>query len=360
MKTKSAIILSLLLVTNITLAQSITQSITDSITHGIDSVVNSFHEANPEVSMSIGFVQNGKEYYKAYGNLSRKSTTKVNQHTVFEIASITKIMTANLIAQAAMEGKLQLTDYIDDYLPEVYQLHKSIRGKITIADLASHQSGLPDVDFKTLIEKDAQQPTAIVDQEMLMRMINNCDTLKDYGSYRYSTVGFTLLGQIVENIYGASYEALLNERIIKPLEMTRTYTSAFEVSNRAQGYNGEGGEQELFQWNIVGPAGLVKSTTSDMMHYLNALLDESSTIGKAAMLTEVPYFREGNEAIGLGTNIIQDGENTLYLKSGDSMGQSSMLCYNRAANWSILIFINQNNSKLRNDMLNTLYESVLK
>ncbi|PTB97430.1 hypothetical protein C9994_02980 [Marivirga lumbricoides] len=110
----------------------------------------------------------------------------------------------------------------------------------------------------------------------------------------------------------------------------------------------------------MGPAGLVKSTTADMMKYMNALLGENSTLAKAALLTEIPYFKEENEAIGLGTKIIRDSGNTVYLKSGDSMGQSSMLCYNRAANWGILIFINQNNSKMRNNMLNILYESILK
>ncbi|GAA5022545.1 hypothetical protein GCM10011506_00690 [Marivirga lumbricoides] len=331
-----------------------------SITQRIDSAVNSFHEANPEVSISVGFLQNGEEFYTAYGHLSREDKTKINKHTVFEIASITKIMTGNLIAQAALEGRLKVDDYIDDYLPAAYQLDDNIQGKITIADLASHQSGLPDVDFSALIEKDAQQPTAIVDEELLVSMINSCDTLKNYGSYRYSTVGYTLIGQILEKLYETTYAQLIREKITKPLNMTRTYTTEFDVDNVATGYNGEGGEQELFNWNIVGPAGLVKSTTADMMKYMNALLGENSTLAKAALLTEIPYFKEENEAIGLGTKIIRDSGNTVYLKSGDSMGQSSMLCYNRAANWGILIFINQNNSKMRNDMLNTLYESILK
>ena len=71
-------------------------------------------------------------------------------------------------------------------------------------------------------------------------------------------------------------------------------------------------------------------------------------------------INQQNEAVGLGTNIYFEADQTIYLKSGDSMGQSSMLCYNREANWGILFFINQNNSKMRNEMLNTIFEHVLK
>lgn len=326
----------------------------------IDSVVNSFHQANPEVSISVGFVQRGEEYYTSYGHLSREGNTKVDKHTLFEIASITKIITANLIAQATLEGKLRVTDYIDDYLPADYTLSEGIKNKIKISDLASHQSGLPDLDFGLLIEKDSQQPTAMVDQKYLSDMINRCDSLKDYGNYRYSTVGFTLLGQLLEKIYDESFDQLVREKMILPLNMTRTYTTAFDVANVATGYNGEGGVQELFIWNIVASAGLIKSTTADMMKYMNALLDKNTQLASAAKLTEQPYFNAGNEAIGLGTNIIRDGDNTLYLKSGDSMGQSSMFCYNRTDDWGLVIFINQNNSKMRNGLLNTIYASVLK
>ncbi|GAB3337603.1 hypothetical protein GCM10027429_22190 [Marivirga atlantica] len=352
MKTALTIIALLLLTNTVAQAQGTKER--------IDSIVNSFYKANPEVSISVGFFQDGEEFYTSYGNLSRDVSEAVNKHTLFEIASITKIMTSNLIAQAVLEGKLELDEYIDKYLPTIYKLNKNLRHKISISDLASHQSGLPDVDFVELIEKDPQQPTKIVDQQMLTSMINNCNSLKDYGTYRYSTVGYTLLGQILEQIYGVSYEVLLNKLIFQPLAMESSFTSEFDVVNTAQGYNGEGGKQELFLWNVLGPSGLVKSSTSDMLNYLRAILDENSIIGKAAKLTEVPYYSEENEAVGLGTNIYFEADQTIYLKSGDSMGQSSMLCYNREANWGILFFINQNNSKMRNEMLNTIFEHVLK
>jgi len=104
----------------------------------------------------------------------------------------------------------------------------------------------------------------------------------------------------------------------------------------------------------------VKSNTSDMVRYLKALLNNKTAIGNASILTEKIFYKDKNRELGLGTNINTDDKNTYYLKSGDSMGQSSIICYNRAANWGFVIFLNQRNSKMRQNLLNEIYDKVLK
>jgi CubicO group peptidase (beta-lactamase class C family) len=211
-----------------------------------------------------------------------------------------------------------------------------------------------------LIAQNPQQPTSAVTSNTLTTLVNNCTELSDYGTYRYSTIGYTLLGQILETIYGKSYEKLLKEKISTPLQLTNTLTSDFDVHNKTVGYNPNGGAQEFFVWNIVASAGLVKSNASDMITYLKSILNEDTMIGKAALLTEQVLHVEDGDGIGLGVVIVEDSGNTLYLKSGDSMGQSSMLCYNRAKNWGIVILLNHRNSKLRGELLNVIYDTVLK
>jgi CubicO group peptidase (beta-lactamase class C family) len=326
----------------------------------IDSIANSHAISNPEIGISIGFIKNNVEYYTAYGKLSKTSNTEINKNSVFEIASITKILTANLVAQAVLDGKLVLSDYIDNYLPQQYEMHENLQNKIRISDLASHQSGLPDIDFRSLIAKNPQQPIASVTADTLVELFNSCTQMNDYGKYRYSTFGYTLLGQILEKIYGKSYDQIFTERLITPLQLSNTLTKEFDVPNITKGYNLDGGEQEFFEWNVNAPAGLIKSTASDMVTYLKAILNDESQLSKAAMLTEQVYYSEGQRALGLGTNISIDGESTLYLKSGDSMGQSSIICYNRTTNWGVIIFLNHQNSKLRMSILNEIIEVVSK
>ena len=335
-------------------------SLGQTIPQKIDSITKGYFEKSGGIGISIGFIHNNEEYYTAYGTLSKDSKTAINKNSVFEIASITKIITGSLIAHAELDGKLKLNDYIDSYLPEQYVLHDNLRNKIRISDLASHQSGLPDIDFGELIASNPQQPVSSVTQNTLLKMVNSCDALIDYGTYRYSTLGYALLGQILETSYGRSYGALVNEKIVLPLQLTNTLTQDFQVPNRTKGYNPEGGEQEFFNWNITAPAGQLKSTASDMITYLKALLKPESTFSKAALLTETKFYTDGNRNMGLGLQIAEDGDNILYLKSGDSMGQSSMLCYNRADNWGIIILLNHRNSPLRQELLNAIYEAALK
>ncbi|KAF2325812.1 serine hydrolase domain-containing protein [Flavobacterium nitrogenifigens] len=352
MKTSVKLLAALLLVTNFSFGQGIFQK--------IDSIIKDNHQKNPNVGISVGFVLNSEEYYTAYGNLNAESQIKIDKNSIFEIASITKILTSNLIAQAAIEKKLKLEDYIDSYLPKEYVLQNNLKNKIKISDLASHQSGLPDIDFGKLIELNPQQPISSVTKESLAAIVNNCTELKDYGKYRYSTIGYTLLGQILEKVYNKSYDEIITSKMIKPLKMTRTLTKDFNVKNCTVGHNPEGGIQEFFNWNITAPAGLVKSNASDMVTYLKAILNKEAKVGKAALITESIFYKDEKRELGLGINIVTDEKNTIYMKSGDSMGQSSIICYDRAKNWGIIILLNYRNSKMRQNMLNEIYETVLK
>lgn len=352
MKTSLKFLAALLLVSTFSFGQDITKK--------IDSIIKDSYQKNQDVGISVGFIDNNQEYYTAYGKLGKESKMDIDKNSLFEIASITKILTSNLIAQAVIENKIKLDDYIDGYLPKAYVLHKDLKNKIKISDLASHQSGLPDIDFGKLIELNPQQPVSNVTEETLSAIINNCSELKDYGKYRYSTIGYALLGQILEKVYGRPYDEIISNKIIKPLKMKNTFTKDFDVKNRTVGHNPEGGIQEFFNWNITASAGLVKSNASDMVTYLKAVLNKETAIGKAAITTEKIFYKDEKREMGLGLGIVTDDQNTIYSKSGDSMGQSSIICYNRTKNWGIIILLNQRNSKMRQNLLNEIYETILK
>ncbi|WPO79637.1 serine hydrolase domain-containing protein [Flavobacterium sp. KACC 22761] len=352
MKTSVKFLAALLVISNFSFGQDIPKK--------IDSIIKNNYQKNRNVGISVGFVKDNDEYFTAHGNLNSESQIQINKNSLFEIASITKILTSNLIAQAVMENKIKVDDYIDNYLPKEYVLQKNLQNKIKISDLASHQSGLPDIDFGKLIQLNPQQPVSNVTQETLAEIINNCSELKDYGKYRYSTIGYTLLGQILEKVYNKNYDQIIREKIIVPLKMKNTLTTDFNVKNSTTAHNPEGGIQEFFKWNITAPAGLVKSNAADMVTYLKAVLNNKTLIGKAAIITEEVFYKDEKREMGLGTNIVTDDKNTIYMKSGDSMGQSSIICYNRAKNWGIIILLDQRNSKMRQDLLNTIYDTVLK
>ncbi|WP_298339021.1 serine hydrolase domain-containing protein [uncultured Algibacter sp.] len=337
---------------------SATTMFAQNISKKIDSILNNLHEEHPNTGISLGLYYKDQVIYSNIGTINRTDNQKIDENTVFEIASITKAITGNLIAQAIKDKKFNSNSYIDNYLPPFFELNTNIKNKIKISDLASHQSGLPDIDFRKLIALNPQQPVSVINKDSVANLINNCDTLIDYGKYRYSTIGFILLGQILEQAYGESYEFILTEKIIKPIQMKRTFTRNFDVENVTSGFNLDGGAQELFKWNITAPAGLIKSSSADMISYLKHLLYDDSN-RSATSITEQRFYKDDKIEIGLGLNIIQIGDETIFAKTGDTLGQTSVIAYNQAKKWGLVILINESNSKLRNNIFNTIYEQIL-
>ncbi|MGU3373658.1 serine hydrolase domain-containing protein [Chryseobacterium sp. M5A1_1a] len=352
MKTSFTFLAVLLLISSLSFGQDFSKK--------IDSIVKDNYQKNPDVGISVGFINNNKEFFTSYGKLSKESKINIDKNSIFEIASITKILTSNLIAQAVIDHKFKVDDYIDNYLPKIYVLNANLKNKIKISDLASHQSGLPDLDFAKLIELNPQQPVSNVTEKSLASIINNCTELTDYGKYRYSTIGYTLLGEILETVYAKSYDEIIREKIINPLKMRNTLTKEFNVKNKTTGYNPDGGAQEFFTWNVTAPAGLIKSNASDMITYLKAVLANGNPISEASLIAEKIYYKDEKREMGLGFNISSDDQNTIYIKSGDSMGQSSVIFYNRAKKWGVIILLTQRNSKMRQNLLNAICDKVLK
>lgn len=326
----------------------------------IDSICQAIQNKNLEVGISIGFIDNGKDYFFNYGKISQESDLKVDENTVYEIGSITKLLTANLIVQAQDEGKLKIDDFIDNYLPKEYILSEQIKGKLKISDLASHQSGLPDFDFGKLIELNPKQPLDI-SKDAIHSIVNDSTKLSDYGNYRYSNLSYVLLGIILENIYSKSFDKLVKEKIFVPSKMNNTLTTDFNVKNKVVGHDINGVQQDYFVWNsLFAPAGLLKSNTFDMSKLLKALLSNKGKIGKATSVTEKTFYKNTQMEIGFGQEIERNGNDTFFYKAGDTFSCSSIFAYDKKSNWGIVIMINHKNSDLIRELINTIYDQALR
>ena len=349
--TKIISVLILLTTTQLVLGQSLAKK--------IDSISLAIHTKNPKVAISIGFIDNGKDYFINYGKISRDSHIKVDENTIYEIGSITKLLTANLMAQAQSEEKLHSNDFIDNYLPSEYILSEKIKGKLKISDLASHQSGLPDFDFKKLMALNPKQPLD-VSKETIHSIINDSTGLVGYGNYRYSNISYVLMGMMLEKIYAMDFDVLVKEKILMPAKMANTLTTNFDVKKKVTGYDINGKQQEYFVWNsIAAPAGLLKSNTSDMTKFLKAILSNKGKIAKATSITERTFYKNTQMEIGFGQEIERNGEDVFFHKSGDTFACSSILAYNKKNNWGVIILINQHNSNLIRELINTIYKEVL-
>ena len=124
-------------------------------------------------AIAIGFVDpNGTQFY-GHGKLSNTSNATVDQNTIFAIGSNTKVFTTILLADMVNKGLVKLDDPIEKYLPSNVTVPQYNGHKITIMDLATHTSGLPDWPDNLCSEFDSGK-TAV------QFRINLMDCTKDY------------------------------------------------------------------------------------------------------------------------------------------------------------------------------------
>jgi D-alanyl-D-alanine-carboxypeptidase/D-alanyl-D-alanine-endopeptidase len=256
--------------------------------------------ANPvHVGLSIGIIQGGERRTFHFGSTRRGAAVLPTDRTIYELASLTKSYTGMLLARAVIDGKLALHDDVRRYLPSACA-HLSFEGQpIRIVDLVSHTSGLP----KNLPAfRAGASPQQLLHQYAGMSRPNFVAALAKLRLtvapgvvYAYSNTGAQLAGLVLEQVYGTSYDTLIERLIATPLHMATTGTVLPDsASARFAGrYNGEGVPMpELAFWRSIPAAGFLKSTIADQLAYLAWNLDERDPVVK---LAHTPTFRHTDE-----------------------------------------------------------------
>ena len=179
---------------------------------------------NTNVGMVIGLVDVRGSRVLAAGRLDNGTSHEVNGETVFEIGSVTKTFTTLLLQDMVERGEVKLDDPVAKYLPESVKVPSRNGKQITLLDLATHTAGLPR-DPSNLTPGHGLPENAFADYtvEKLYAFLSSFALDREPGSkFEYSNVGMALLGHILALKTGTNYEALVVERICRPLKMNST------------------------------------------------------------------------------------------------------------------------------------------
>lgn len=245
-------------------------------------------------AVSIGILKADKVYTGHYGELDKGKANTPNDHTNYQIASITKTMTGTLIAQAVLDGKINLEDDIRKFLKKDYP-NLAYEGKpIQIKHLLTHTSGLPsNLPGITQLYNNKNDSTffkvaeilSTYDKKQFLEVLGTMQLDTEPGTaYRYCNVATELLGHILETAYGKSYESLLQEYIFEPAQMPHSKVSLTkkERKNLTNGYNENGVLMPKYPNYLWGSTGGVTSTTLDMVNYMKFQLDETNPMVQKA------------------------------------------------------------------------------
>jgi len=194
--------------------------------------------------------------------------------TVFEIGSITKIVTGTLFAEAVRRGEVQESDKLAAHLPEFAYPAKG--ELITLLDLATHRSGLPSFPIG-YTPPDPLDPWATVDSAALAKGFASGPLRFAPGEQaEYSNVGAGLLGRVlVRRAQMPDYEALVRSRFVQPLGL-RDFSVSLSPGQRARKAIGHtAGKTPTSDWQIpyLAGAGAINSTLDDMTRLAAACLD---------------------------------------------------------------------------------------
>ena len=267
---------------------------------------------------------------KGYGLANREKNIPVTNQTVFTIGSITKQFTAAAILKLQMQGRLSVSDPITKYFPDVPDDKK----KMTLHHLLTHSAGFPGAigdDFQPISR----------DQFIALAMKTKLDH-QPGETYKYSNVGYSLLGAIVEIVTGKSYENFLHENLFKPAGMMKTgyRIPRWNSDELAHGYRGERDWGTLVDkpWAADGPYwhlranGGILSTVEDMYRWHLALTGNKILDENAKQLYYKPHIREGEQAesfYGYGWAIFTTPRNTRLIahNGGNTIFSADFLRY---------------------------------
>jgi CubicO group peptidase (beta-lactamase class C family) len=221
---------------------------------------------------SLTVSKGGKVLYTraiGYSQINGTEKKPASGATRYRIGSITKMFTAALVFQLIQEDKLKLSDTLDKFFPQIPNA-----GKITIAHLLAHSSGLPDLTRERDYRSWKMQPKT--KDEIIAIIAKNQPQTEPGEKVEYSNSGFVLLGYIVEKITGKPYQNSLKERITERIGIKDTYLGTGSTDagkNESYSYNflGNWKQETETHPSIPGGAGAIISTPNDLVRFIQAM-----------------------------------------------------------------------------------------
>ena len=198
--------------------------------------------------------------------------------TLFRIASITKVFTGLAVMRLRDEGRVDLDDPVREHLPWFRLRNSDTLPPVTIRHLLTHTSGLPTYSAATDFDRWASP-----DAGRLREALPTQSLVSAPGSgFKYSNLGFAVLGQLVEAASGLPYGRYLEERILSSLGMRRTVAHPAPDVPMARGHHlrtpGRSRRPaDFLHLAAFTPAGGMATTADDMLRFLSFLLDPAPT-----------------------------------------------------------------------------------
>lgn len=306
----------------------------------IDADVAGILDRTKAPSAIVAIVRNDHVVFrKAYGFRDSQRRLAADVGTSYEIGSITKQFTAAAILQLREGNKLALDDKLSKYLPDAPHADE-----VTLRQLLSHTSGLPEYLDGPDIEHEATQPATFA--QLMARVAGKPLTFTPGSKMAYNNTGYIILGRVIEVVSHQSYRDYVRTHLLDRADMKHTFTVADEprLDNMAIGYRIQQNAlqpaptiHDSFGWS----AGNLVSTVDDLANWSNALAHGKIISEKSyrEMTTPMP-LPEGPSDYGLGLFVDSVRDQPRIGHTGGSFGFTTADEFFPEQNVRIIAFTN--------------------
>ncbi|MEU5553932.1 serine hydrolase domain-containing protein [Micromonospora sp. NPDC047793] len=294
--------------------------------------------------LAVALIDDGRVRTAGLGDRDRHGAP-VESGTPFEIGSVTKVLTGMLLARQAETGAVRPEDTLGTVWPAV---EGPVR-EVTLAELASHRSGLPRIDLGSVgawvrvlrANVAAGNPYAGLDVDRVRDTADAYAPGDDRGRVGYSNLGSAVLGQALAADAGLAFPELLDRELLTPLGMTATVhatDSGALPDERAQGARGNGRVADPWTGSGYAPAGIgYWSTVEDLARLVTA-----TTAGTApgADARDPRFDDDDRTRIGYGWFTTRYDDQEITWHNGGTGGFRSYVGFDRATGRGVVVLGN--------------------
>jgi D-alanyl-D-alanine-carboxypeptidase/D-alanyl-D-alanine-endopeptidase len=273
-------------------------------------------------SIALAIIDSSGVQYFNFGQTAENGK-EVDENTIYEIGSISKVFTAILLAQQVLEGDLKLEDKINNIFPNDIKVPVVDDTEITFGNLTDHTSGLPGMP-DNFAPANPNNPYADYTVDQMYEFISNYNPSRSVGSeYEYSNLAQGLLGHLIAMNKSSTYEELIVQVIANPLAMNDT---RIELTQRMKERLalGHSSGKVVENWDIptLAGAGAIRSSTSDMAKFISANLGyENSTLLEAMELShQIRHDKAGEMSVAMAWHIKKGDNGDVIWHNGGTGG----------------------------------------
>lgn len=271
----------------------------------------------------------------AYGDTRLNGGRQVGGDTIYEVASLTKVFTALLLADAVVRGEAGLDDPLEAYVPTGVKVPQFEGRAITLTDLATHTAGLPLRPNNLHAAPDAINKYASYSLDQLYAGLPAYRLTRKPGSqFEYSNLGPSLLGHGLARRARTDYADLLRDRVTRPLGLqdTRFGDDPAAGARRSEGHDIDLKPMAPTDYGALNPGGGLRSTANDLLRFLDLFLNGQgpSELSRAAklMLTVDRPGESKDTRMTLGWRRVSKNGETYYWSNGSGDGSRTFMGFN--------------------------------